>query len=149
MNYWPTILLVEDDPNDVFFFKRALLDHSIPAHVQRVSDGDTAIEYFKDQGEVLNRGTSVLPGMVVLDLCTRGLGAMALLRWIRSQDWLEGLPVVVYSDRYDDKAVAEAMENGANIFIRKECGLKELVGWLRNADLSWTVGHISSPSLSA
>jgi CheY-like chemotaxis protein len=63
MNHWPTILLVEDDPNDVFFFQKALRDRSIPAHVQRMSDGDTAIEYLKEQGHLLNRGTPALPGL--------------------------------------------------------------------------------------
>ena len=141
MKHWPTILLVEDEASDAFVFQEALRDHSIPAHLQQVPDGLKAIEYLKGEGQFSNRQTHPLPGLVVLDLSMPGLDGMSLLRWIRKQPWLLGLPVVVFTGSEGGKFVAEAMESGADTYVIKGRETRGLVHLLGNVDLTWAARY--------
>jgi len=143
MKHWPTILLVEDDANDVFFFERALRRSSIAAHLQRVPDGREAMEYLKGEGQFSNRETYPMPGLLVVDRHMPRMGGVELVKWIRSQAWLQGLPVAVYSGSGHDEAVTEATESGADTFIMKGREMEDLVRLLKTTDLNWAAGHRS------
>jgi len=45
-----TILLVENDPNDVLLIKRALAKANISNPIQLVSDGEEAMDYLAGEG---------------------------------------------------------------------------------------------------
>ena len=50
-----TILLVEDSPDDVFFFRRALKKACITNPLQVAIDGQEALEYMSGTGKYFNR----------------------------------------------------------------------------------------------
>jgi DNA-binding response OmpR family regulator len=137
MKHWPTVLLVEDDPNDALLFQVALRENSIPVNLQQVSDGHAAVDYLKGENIFSDRKTYPLPGIVVLDLHMPGFGGLALLRWIRKQRWLNGLPVVVFSGSDYGNSVSEAMQSGADTYMVKGHDTDGLVRLLENADLNW------------
>ena len=47
-----TVLLVEDDLNDVFLVKRAFKMAQLPTPLQVVTDGEKAIDYLRGEGKV-------------------------------------------------------------------------------------------------
>ncbi len=63
-----TILLAEDDENDVTFLRRAFKQAEIVNPLQVVPDGQSAIDYLVGAGEFSDRGQFPLPGLVLLDL---------------------------------------------------------------------------------
>jgi len=148
MKHWPAILLVEDEAGDAFVFQEALRGSSIPAQLQRVSDGLMAIEYLKGEGQYSNRQTHPLPGLVVLDLSMPGLDGISLLRWIRKQPWLHGLPVVVFTCNDEGSFVAEAMESGADTYIIKGRETRDLLRLLGQVDLNWKARNRPLPPSS-
>src|ERR1051325_6875350 len=90
-----TILLVEDDENDVFFMRRAMqkTNLSLPMHV--VMDGQSAMDYLDGTGEYQDRTEYPLPVAVFLDLKLPYVHGFEVLSWIREKPALHGLPVIV------------------------------------------------------
>ena len=134
----PTLLLVEDNPDDALLFRRALRGCPMKIDLQQVDDGQTAVDYLKGEGRFSDRKTYPMPGLVVLDVQMPGFGGLAVLQWIRKQPRLQGLPVVVLSGSDRGKSVEEAMECGADTYLVKGADTAELVRLLEHANLNWT-----------
>jgi len=113
-----TILQVEDDPNDVFFFQRAMKKGGVLNPIHVVSDGRQAINYLEGAGKFADRTQFPLPGLVLLDLKLPYVMGIEVLRWIRQQP---GTPiiVVVLTASGGDEDVATAYRLGANGFLVK------------------------------
>ena len=113
-----TILQVEDDPNDVFFFQRAMKKAGVPNPVQVASDGQQAIDYLRGAGQFADREQFPLPALVLLDLKLPYVMGMEVLRWIRQQP---GTPMVVVmlTASGEDEDIASAYRLGANGFLVK------------------------------
>jgi DNA-binding response OmpR family regulator len=78
-----TILLVEDDANDVFFMKRAMKLAGMLNPVQVASDGQQAIQYLSGAGDYGDRERFPLPGLVLLDLKLPHVMGLDVLKWSR------------------------------------------------------------------
>ena len=87
-----TVLLVEDEPNDVFFIQQAMKKAGVVNPIRVASDGQQAIDYFEGAGKFANREEFPLPCLVLLDLKLPYVMGLDVLKWIRQQP---GLPVVV------------------------------------------------------
>ena len=136
----PTVLLVEDDPRDATLLTYALRESHAEVKLQHVIDGHAAVAYLKGEGEYSNRATHPLPGLVVLDLHMPGFGGLPVLRWIRKQPWLRGLPVVVFTGSDCGNNLDEAMASGADTYMVKGFDSDGLVHLLENANLKWRAG---------
>ena len=135
----PTVLLVEDNPDDALLLAMALRGSSVAVRLQHVADARVAIAYLKGENRYANRQSHPLPGLVILDLHLPNSRGLSVLRWIRKQPWLRGLPVVVYSGTTHGKAIDDAMQHGADTYIIKGHDTRELVHLLQNANLAWTM----------
>jgi CheY-like chemotaxis protein len=150
----PTVLLVEDNKNDALLFRNALKQSSVSARMQVVSDGNEALSYLNGGGTFGNRKAYPLPGMVILDLHIPKLSGLEVLRWIRQQPFLAGIPVVVFTGSDDGQSLAEAMQSGADTYLMKGNEMEGLLQLLQHADLSWkgprglTQAAQSSPQLA-
>src|SRR3954469_23104638 len=91
----PTILLVEDNDDDVFAMQRALRKAQITHPVHVVSDGQKAIDYLSGSGTYTDRSNYPLPSLVFLDLKLPYVGGFEVLTWLRAQPDLRHLAVVV------------------------------------------------------
>ncbi len=63
-----TILLVEDDPNDVLLIKRAFAKANISNPIQIASDGEEAMDYLAGEGSYSDRRHYPLSALILLDL---------------------------------------------------------------------------------
>jgi CheY-like chemotaxis protein len=138
MRNLPTVLLVEDDPNDALLFSSGIRRRSIPTRVQIVNDGHTALKYLKGEGVYHDRNAYPLPGLVILDLHLRGSSGLAVLRWIRKQPELAGLPVVVFTGTDHGKSLQDVMESGADTYLLKGHDMEGLLHLLEHANVAWT-----------
>src|SRR3954468_11981344 len=91
------MLLAEDDPEDVFFFRRNLQKPGIQLPLIVVPNGQEAVEYLDGMGVYNNRETYPLPTLIVLDLKMPILNWFEVLEWIRLQPEICNLPLVVLS----------------------------------------------------
>lgn len=115
----PVILLAEDDPNDVFFMKRALAKAEVNFPHQVVKDGQEALDYLAGAGEYNDRVEFPLPSLVLLDLKMPFVNGFDVLAWIRSQPALKELPVFILTSSAEERDRQRAAELGAMAYFVK------------------------------
>lgn len=91
----PTILLVEDNEDDVFAMQRALRKAQVSHPVQVVTDGQKAIDYLSGAGAFSDRTLYPLPSLMFLDLKMPYVGGFEVLQWLREQTELRNLAVII------------------------------------------------------
>jgi len=114
-----TILLVEDDANDVFFMRRAMTAAGIinPLHV--TSDGRQAMHYLGGTGKYIDREKFPLPCLVLLDLNLPVVMGLDVLQWIRAQPELTAVIVLILSSSNLATDINRAYQLGANSYLVK------------------------------
>jgi len=132
-----TILLVEDDQNDVFFLQYAFENAGIQNPVQVVDDGQEAINYLAGSGAYADRQQFPLPCLVLLDLKLPGKMGNDVLRWIRNQPSLSHLLVVVLTSSSDANDVDGAYEWGAQSYLVKPLSLEKRLEMARAIKNYW------------
>ena len=120
-----TILLVEDDQNDVFFLKYAFETAKIGNPVQVVSDGQEALHYLAGNGKYADRQRFPLPFLVLLDLKLPVKMGTEVLRWIRHQPNLANLLVIVLTSSSETNDIDRAYECGAQSYLVKPLSLEK------------------------
>src|SRR5688572_3168180 len=137
------ILLADDNGTDVTLTKRALQSADLRNPVHIVSTGQEVIEYLT--GAVHARFTGArIPLLILLDLDLPDLTGFEVLEWIRTQEVLEGVPVVVYTGSGNVSDANRAKHLGANSYWVKPSSFKGLVGLMEL--LKAKVGALESPS---
>jgi len=119
MNVRATILVIEDDPNDLFFIKRAFSTLQANCAMQAVGDGAEAIDYLRGVDDYANRDRFPLPALILMDLKMPRVDGFEFLAWLRREPGLKIIPVVVFSSSNLEHDVRRAYELGANSFIVK------------------------------
>jgi CheY-like chemotaxis protein len=113
------ILLVEDEPNDVFLIQYAFEQAGIAKPLHTAEHGQQAIDYLAGNGKYADRSRFPFPCIVLLDLKMPGVSGLDVLRWIKEKSDLGWLPVIVFTSSKDDKDVHEAYRLGARSYLVK------------------------------
>ena len=132
----PTILLAEDDANDVFFLKRALTRAGVQFSLRVVTNGQEALDYLGGADKFSNRAEFPLASLVLLDLKMPFVNGFDVLQWIRSQPSLKHIPVVVLTSSAEDRDRQRAAELGAQAYFVKPPSremVMEMIGFLSSA----------------
>jgi len=140
----PTLLLVEDNADDVFFMKRAMATAGITHPLETAADGQAAIDYLAGKGEFADRQRFPLPFLMFLDLKLPHRSGLEVLEWVRSQPQLRTLIVLVLTSSREESDVTKAYTLGSNSFLVKPPSglqLNELVKlirtyWLENPQIA-------------
>jgi CheY-like chemotaxis protein len=114
-----TILLVEDNEDDVFLMKRALRGAGINNPLQIAEDGQAAIDYLAGAGAYADRTLHPLPMIVFLDLKLPYKSGHEVLEWIRQEPHLKTLVVIVLTSSSEKVDLDHAYKLGANSFVVK------------------------------
>lgn len=131
------IFLVEDDEDDVFFMTRALKDAGIFNILHVAPDGQQAIDFLSGAGELLDRSKHPLPSLVFLDLKLPRRNGHDVLSWIRAQQFLEGLVVLILTTSAEERDIRRAYKLGANAFLVKPPTPEQLTGLLNTVKAFW------------
>jgi CheY-like chemotaxis protein len=132
------ILVVEDDPNDVFLIRRAFTRSQLGSELQIVSNVDEAIDYLRAGGKFRDRGHYPLPVIMLLDLKLPGKSGFEVLRWLRQQEGLRRLPVVVLTNSAEADDINRAFDLGANSYLLKNPDPHGFLDITNTVDLYWT-----------
>jgi len=115
-----TVLLVEDDLNDIFLVKRAFKIAQIPTPLQVVTDGQEAISYLRGDGKYADRKTYPLPHLIVMDIKMPRKTGFEVLEWVKGNSKpLRRIPVVIVSSSDNPSDINRAYELGANAYMVK------------------------------
>ena len=119
------VLMAEDDENDIVFLQRAFRQAEVPNSLQVVQDGQDVIDYLSGAGSFSNRSLYPLPGLLLLDLKMPRKTGLQVLEWIRDQEALRVLPIIVFSSSVHSSDIETAYRKGANAFVTKPSGAPE------------------------
>jgi CheY-like chemotaxis protein len=133
-----TILLAEDDANDVMLIQRAFQKAGLRNVLKVVRDGDAAIQYLRGDGPYADRDQYPLPFLLLLDLKMPGTDGFEVLEWLRDESQLKRLLVVVLTSSNLQADVDRAYELGANSYLVKPVSFDEMVHLIQRFEIYWS-----------
>jgi len=113
-----TVLLVEDNPDDVFLMRRVFKKARIQARLLVVTDGKQAVSYLEGTGDYQDRRRYPLPGLIFLDLKLPFLHGFVVLAWIRKQAYLDDVHVIILTSSMEDQDREKAAAFGAPYIVK-------------------------------
>ena len=134
-----TILLVEDNPDDVQLTLRALKKNNIMNEIVVAEDGVEALDYLFGTGKFSGRDLSFMPQLVLLDLKMPKMDGLEVLLRIRADERTKLLPVVVLTTSSEDKDRVESYKLGANSYVRKPVDFSQFSEAVNQLGLYWLV----------
>ena len=134
-----TILLVEDNPDDVKLTLRALKKSRVADDVMVCRDGVEAVDYLFGTGKFEGRNTNIMPQVVLLDLKMPKMDGMEVLRRIRTDEKTKLLPVVILTTSNEDKDRIDSYNLCANSYIRKPVDFNQFAQAVQHLGLYWLV----------
>jgi CheY-like chemotaxis protein len=135
-----TILLADDDQNDAFLVRRALIRGEMPYNLLHVLDGEQCINYLAGADKFADRVAFPFPNLVIVDLKMPKVSGSDVLSWIQTQSQLLALPVVVMSGSILPKDREQCLAKGAREFHTKPMDPDDMVTILRALASRWLPG---------
>jgi two-component system, response regulator len=141
----PTILLVEDNPDDEALTLRALRKNNIGNSVFVVRDGAEALDYLFCTGAYADRDPNDMPQLILLDIKLPKVDGLEVLRRIRKDQRTSLLPVVILTSSKEEQDLLEAYKGGANSYIRKPVEFTRFTESIKQLGMYWLVLNEKPP----
>lgn len=140
-----TILVVEDDENDLMFVKMAMKKAGVANPIQAAKDGQEVLDYFQGNGNFADRAAFPLPCLVLLDLKLPYVVGLDVLTWIRGQPKFKATIVIVLTSSRHVRDIEKAYQLGANAYLVKPADLNALEGMMRTLKDFWLTQNTPPP----
>ena len=134
-----TILLVEDNPDDVTLTLRALKKNNLLNEVVVARDGVEALDFLFSEGSYAGRNPEHLPELILLDLKLPKVDGLEVLKRIRASQLTKLLPVVILTSSNEQSDIISGYELGVNSYIRKPVDFEQFIEAVRQLGLYWLV----------
>ena len=132
-----TILLVEDNPDDVELTMRALRKNNIANNVVVARDGVEALDFLFCQGVFADRNINDGPRLILLDLKLPKIDGLQVLERIRADERTKLVPVVILTSSKEEHDLVSGYKSGANSYVRKPVDFNKFVEAVRQIGLYW------------
>jgi len=131
------ILLAEDNPRDAEMTMRALRKINFLNNVHWVKDGEEALNYLLCTGEYADRVATKAPKLVLLDIKMPKVDGIEVLRRVKVEEGLKGIPIVVMTSSNEESDVIESYRLGVNSYIVKPVEFASFVETVAKIGLYW------------
>lgn len=129
------ILLVEDDEVDAMTVRRALKELHVVNPLVQVENGEEALGYLRQSGQVL-------PCIILLDLNMPVMGGIEFLQLVKQDPALKRIPVVVLTTSEEQQDKVASFDLGVAGYIRKPVDYQQFVEAVRKVDAYWTLSEL-------
>lgn len=136
MRQTETVLLADDDPDDRALIKDAFEEVVAGAELHCVKDGQELLDYVRGQGAYSNKNVPA-PALILLDLNMPKKDGRQVLRELKADAKLKGIPVVIFTTSSSEDDVRASYETGASSFIVKPSGYNTLLELLERLRKYW------------
>ena len=139
-----SILLVEDNPQDVELTLAALGEHHLANEVVVATDGEEALDYLHRRGRFKLR-TDGNPAVVLLDLKMPKVDGLEVLREIKQNERLRNIPVVMLTSSREEQDLIRSYGLGVNAYVVKPVDFQGFVEAVRQIGIFWAVHNEPPP----
>ncbi len=136
-----TILLVDDDENDVLLIRMAFEKSGIRNPIHWARDGMEAVAYLNGEGAYSNRESYPFPKVLILDLKMPRMSGLELLKWIRDHPEFKVIPTIIMTSSRLEEDVKNAYSLGANTYMIKPASLDQLAKMVKAAHEYWALSE--------
>lgn len=144
-----TILLVEDNPDDVDLTIRAFERSQLLHEIVVARDGLEALDYLFGEGPYAGRDPALAPKVVLLDLNLPKLNGLDVLQRMRADERTRRVPVVILTSSREEQDRLQSYNLGANSFVRKPVNFGEFLAAAHQLGVYWLDVNVNAapPSL--
>lgn len=128
------LLLIEDDPNDILLFEKAISRSPFEVEIVVLRDGEKAISYLSGAENTNEFST---PDLVLLDLKLPRKSGFEVLEWIKNHPVIRTTPVIILSSSKQTQDLKTAYTLGANSYLVKPTGFTELNTLIEDLGSYW------------
>ncbi len=128
------ILLVEDNPGDVFLTVNSLRDSKVRNEIRVAEDGAKALAFLRRQGEFAEVPR---PDLILLDLNLPQVSGHEVLAAIKADPELKRIPVVILSSSQCEEDILKSYDRYANCFITKPVDLDQFMKVVQTIEGFW------------
>ena len=129
------IMLVEDDEVDAMTVRRALKELHVGNPMVRLENGEEALGYLRQPGQVM-------PCLILLDLNMPVMGGIEFLQVAKQDPALKRIPVVVLTTSEEQQDKVASFDLGVAGYIRKPVDYQQFVEAVRAIDAYWTLSEL-------
>ena len=134
------ILLIDDSEQDILLISEALQDSGILKSLNVVTNGLKAMQFLNREAPYTNQ---TLPNLILLDINMPLMDGHETLEYIKNQDALKHIPVIMLTTSSSSNDIKKAYKNHSNSYIIKPYNIKDLDSiieklkefWLNTAQL--------------
>ena len=144
----PTLLIVEDNEDDIFFMERIFKQMGARCDLRFVRDGVEAVEYLSGQGQFKDRVQNPLPTIILMDLKMPRMNGFEVLEWMQKQPEIKLIPTIVVTSSTMQEDVTRAYRSGANAVMNKPVDKDSLLQMLKSFHIYWT-DFVEMPEIKA
>ncbi len=110
------ILLVEDNPGDIFLLKEAFNFENVNVDLKIIKDGAAALDYLFNS---VATKAEIEPELVILDLNLPKVNGIEILQQIKSDENLKKMrTIVLSSSRYEEDVTTCINLGAANYYVK-------------------------------
>ena len=128
------VLLVEDNPSDVYLTQVAFRRSNAETQIHVVEDGIQAMAYLRQEGPY---ASSPRPDLVLLDLNLPRKHGHKVLREIKEDPELRGIPVIILTTSTAEADINLCYEDHANCYIAKPVDFDQFEKVVREIETFW------------
>jgi len=140
-----TILLVEDNQNDVVLTLRAFKKNNIENKIVVAGDGLEALDYLFRTGKYKDRDINSMPALILLDLKLPKMDGLKVLERIRDDERTKLLPVVILTSSNEEQDIISSYRMHSNSYIRKLVDFNKFVEAVQKLQSYWLVLNEQPP----
>ncbi|MEA5551463.1 response regulator [Anabaena cylindrica UHCC 0172] len=134
-----TLLIIEDNPDDIELTLLAFEQTGLQENVIIARDGVEAINYLFAE----NNTSESLPDLILLDLQLPRINGLEVLRQIRANSRTRLLPIVILTTSNEERDRLQGYGLGCNSYIRKPVDYDQFVDVIQQLGMYWLV--LNSP----
>ena len=113
------IVLAEDDDGHASLVQRNLERAGLANGLERVKDGQEALDFVRGEGDFAGRNTSQQPVLLLLDIKMPRVDGVEVLRQIKADPRTALIPVIMLTTTDDPREIQRCYELGCSVYITK------------------------------
>jgi CheY-like chemotaxis protein len=133
-----SILLAEDNDNDVELTLEALRGHRVANDIVVVRNGAEALDYLYRRRRFAERSPEN-PGLMLLDLKMPKIDGLEVLRQMKGDPRLRTIPVVVLTSSREEQDVLRTYDLGVNAYVVKPVVFPDFMEAVKVLGQFWVV----------